>query len=142
MRPTRTGDSDPVGPPSGQHRISGTLRISDAEEDSGPRRTGRTPRPAARRRPTRAGTFVRGLTGCLSAGFAVLALGLIGVQFWAIGNGQQGPGPGRLITHVAVAALVLVLQRVADRRRDRAGGLAAFGVLGCVLGSIWFWWWL
>lgn len=145
MRPTRTGNNDPVGPPSGQHRISGTLRIPDAEDDtdSGPRRTGHTPRPAARRRRhSRAGTFARGLTGCLSAGFVVLALGLIGVQFWAIGNGQQGPGAGRLITHVAVAALVLVLQRVADRRRDRVGGLATFGVLGCVLGSIWFWWWL
>ncbi len=145
MRPTRTGSGDPVRPPSGQHRISGTLRFAEGEDDTdrGRRRTAGTPKPIARRRrPGRAGTFARGLAGCLSAGFVVLTLVLIGVQFWSAGNGQQGPGAGRLITHVAVSVLVVVLQRVADRRRDRVGGLATFGVLVCVLAAIWFWWWL
>ena len=148
LRPTRTGSGDPVRQPSGQHRISGTIRLSDVEDDSAsgargaPSRARGTPRPTRRRRPSRAGTFARGLAGCLTAGLVVLTLLLVGVDFWSAGNGQQGPGTARLITHLVVSALVLVLQRVADRRRDRVGGLATFGVIVSVVGAIWFWWWL
>lgn len=149
MRPTRTGSGDPVGPPSGQHRISGTIRLPDVEDDSAsrgargtPRGARGTPRPTRRRPPSRAGTFARGLAGCLTAGFVVLTLVLVGVDFWSAGNGQQGPGPARLITHLAVSVLALALQRVADRRHDRVGGLATFGVIVSVVAAIWFWWWL
>lgn len=146
MRPTRTASGDPAGPPSGQHRISGTIRLPDVEDDSASaaRRTRArgTPRPTRRRRPSRAGTFARGLAGCLTAGFVVLTLVLVGVDFWSAGNGQQGPGSARLITHLVVAVLALVLQRVADRRHDRVGGLATFGVIAGVVAAIWFWWWL
>lgn len=140
MRPTRTGSGDPVGPPSGQHRISGTIRLPDVED--APRGARGTPRPTRRRRPSRAGTFARGLAGCLTAGFVVLTLVLVGVDFWSAGNGQQGPGTARLITHLVVSVLALALQRVADRRHDRVGGLATFGVIVSVVASIWFWWWL
>lgn len=146
MRPTRTGSGDPAGPPSGQHRISGTIRLPDVEDDSASAarrsRARGTPRPTRRRRPSRAGAFARGIAGCLTAGFVVLTLVLVGVDFWSAGNGQQGPGSARLITHLVVAVLALALQRIADRRHDRVGGLATFGVIAGVVAAIWFWWWL
>ncbi|MDA3626215.1 hypothetical protein [Saccharopolyspora oryzae] len=84
----------------------------------------------------------RGLSGSLAAGFLVLALLLAGVQFWATGQGQEGPGLPAVISQLAASLVALALQAVADRRRDLTGGLATAGVFVLVLGSLWFWWWL
>ncbi|MEV0698525.1 hypothetical protein AB0I53_11480 [Saccharopolyspora sp. NPDC050389] len=91
--------------------------------------------------PSRAGSALRGLTGALAAGFLLLALVLVAVQFWATNQGQEGPGLAALIAQLVAALIALVLQAIADRRNDAQGGLAACGVLVVVFGSLWFWWW-
>lgn len=93
-------------------------------------------------RPTRVGTYARGLTGSLAVGLLALALVLIGVQFWATHQGQEGPGLISVLTHTVSAVVALTLQAIADRRRDQVGGWCALGVLLVTVGNVWFWWWL
>ncbi|MGI8310252.1 hypothetical protein [Saccharopolyspora hattusasensis] len=94
------------------------------------------PKPASQ-----AGSAFRGLTGALAVGLLLLALGLVAVQFWATGQGQQGPGLAAVIAQLVASLVALALQSVADRRRDARGGLAALGAFVVVIGSLWFWWW-
>lgn len=94
------------------------------------------------RRPSRFGSFLRGLAGALAVGTLALAIGLLGVQMWAGSSGVGGPGVPDVVTHFAAALLAMVLCGVADRRRDRAGGLCCFLAYVCVIGTIWIWWWL
>ncbi|QUH00311.1 hypothetical protein HUO13_05300 [Saccharopolyspora erythraea] len=99
-------------------------------------------RHARRSRPTWSGTAARGVSGALATGLLVLALFLVGVQYWATSIGQQGPGVGAVVGHLVASVLALVLQAVADRRRDLTGGLATAGAYVVVLGALWFWWWV
>ena len=107
----------------------------------------RTRRPRSRhelaqpRRVSAAGTALRSFSGALAMGSLLLGLALIGVQFWATGHGQQGPGVGSVISQLVAGLVALALQTYADRNRDRNGGWAVVGVLVVVLGSLWFWWW-
>lgn len=96
---------------------------------------------ARSRQVSTAGTTLRSFTGALAMGSLVLALVLIGVQFWATSHGQQGPGVASVISQVVAGLIAVALQTYADRNRDRNGGLAVVGVLVVVLGSLWFWWW-
>ncbi|MCA1185489.1 MULTISPECIES: hypothetical protein [unclassified Saccharopolyspora] len=91
---------------------------------------------------TRIGTWFRGLTGSLALGLLLVALALIGVQVWATRQGQDGPGTAMIVSHAVAAVLALVLQRFADRNRDRRGAAALLAVLVAVFGTLWFWWWL
>lgn len=93
-------------------------------------------------RPSRFGSFARALGGALSAGLLVVALGLLGVQIWAGSSALGGPGTPDVVTHLAAAVLALVLSAVADRRRDRVGGLCCLLAFVCVIGTIWLWWWV
>ena len=94
------------------------------------------------RRPSRFGSFWRGVAGALAAGTLVLAVVLLGVQMWAGGAGVGGPGVPVVVTHFAAALLALVFCAVADRRRDGAGALCCFLVYVCVIGAIWISWWV
>lgn len=96
----------------------------------------RTPRA-----PGRLGRAARGLSGALAAGLCVLALTVLGVQFWMMGHGQQGPGFGFVAGQLAAALLGLVLQRVAEPRGGLRGGLACLGVYAVVFGTLALWWW-
>lgn len=95
----------------------------------------------SRRAPSRSGSATRGLSGALAVGSLVLALALVGVQFWATGEGQQGPGLPAVISQLVTAVAAVAAQAVADRRRDLTGGIATLGVFVLVLGSLWIWWW-
>ncbi|MFR9729868.1 hypothetical protein ACL03H_11620 [Saccharopolyspora sp. MS10] len=115
------------------------VRWHDGEEpDEAP--AGR--RGAATSRGTRAGTWFRGLTGSLALGLLLVSLALIAVQIWADQQGQAGPGIGMTTTHVIGSVLALVLQRFAERNRDRRGAAALLAQLLVVFGILWFWWWL
>jgi hypothetical protein len=83
----------------------------------------------------------RAFTGSLAAGLLVLALGLAGMQYWANSLGQPGPGVPNVLGHIVAALAALVLQMIADRRRDLVGGLSAVAVPVIVVGAIWMWWW-
>lgn len=83
-----------------------------------------------------------GLVGALASGLLLLAFGLAGVQFWSMQSGQEGPGIACVIAHFVASVLALVFQAVAERRRGLVGGLCIFGAFVCVIGTVWFWWWL
>jgi phosphotransferase system glucose/maltose/N-acetylglucosamine-specific IIC component len=70
----------------------------------------------------------------------VLALGLVGVQLWQSGQGQPGPEWPTVTGHLIAAALAVMFQRFADRRRDMMGALAAAAVFAVVAVTLWIWW--
>lgn len=74
-------------------------------------------------------------------GMVLLALGNIGVQFYANSHGLPGPGGLSVTAHV-VAALVLVAgQIVADRYADWRAPVASLGVLVVSGATLWTFWW-
>ncbi|MFP5023174.1 hypothetical protein [Pseudonocardia phyllosphaerae] len=92
-------------------------------------------------RPGVGGRLLRGLTGVLTGGFVVLTVALLVVAWVASRNGMAGPGSGTVTAHVVGALVAVGGQVVADRRRDRAGTIAAGVVLAVVvlvLGFCWF----
>lgn len=85
--------------------------------------------------------MLRGIAGVLAGGLVVLAVALFVVAFVAGRDGVPGPGTGTLTAHVGAAVVAVAGQLVADRRGDRAGAVAALGVVGIavlVLGLGWF----
>jgi hypothetical protein len=84
------------------------------------------------RRHRRAG-WLRGFSGLLAAGLAVLAVALFVVWFVAARAGSEGPGASTLTWH-AVGAVVAVLGQVyADRTPGARGTAAAAGVIAVTL---------
>ncbi|HUQ56754.1 hypothetical protein [Lentzea sp.] len=95
----------------------------------------------AAKRPSRTYGFLRAVSGVLAVGLVLLALGNIGVQFYA--NSRDLPGPGMLsvIAHVAAALVAVGAQIVADRYADWRAPVASFVVLVVAGATLWFFWW-
>jgi hypothetical protein len=93
------------------------------------------------KRPSRTYGILRAVSGVLAVGMVLLALGNIGVQFYA--NSRDLPGPGTLsVTAHVVAALVVVAgQIVADRYADWKAPLASLAVLVVTGATLWTFWW-
>lgn len=155
MRPNGPGENRPLRPRQGQRR-GGPSRIPqgawreraefEAWRTHADRNGYRAPAPGrergpGNRSPEKGGAVLRGLSGSLAAGLVVLALGLVGVQFWQSSQGEPGPEWPAVIGHLCAAALALVLQRAADHRRDAVGVLASVGVFVIVAATLWTWWW-
>ena len=85
--------------------------------------------------------WTRTLSGVFAAGLVVLAVALIAVWGVASAAGEPGPGPAMLLAHAVVAVAAVMLHRLAGRRGDGAGHLAALGppALLLLLGVL-FWW--
>ncbi|WP_406641108.1 hypothetical protein [Amycolatopsis sp. WGS_07] len=110
-------------------RDSSTVGDEEAAERDG----------AAKRKPR--GRWWRGFTGSVAAGMAVLAVGVLVVGVLCFVNGASGPGVLKLVGHPVAAVIVLVLQRVADRRVGKVAGVAGVGVLvvaAVALGVLWW----
>ncbi|HEY4005247.1 MAG TPA: hypothetical protein VGM60_08705 [Pseudonocardia sp.] len=88
-----------------------------------------------------AGRVLRGCSGALAAGLAILLVVLLGSWVAAVAAGTPGPGGLVLLGHTAAAGLAGVLQRVADRRRGPAGLFAAAGVAALTAGVVSVFWW-
>lgn len=116
--------------------------LDDSGWDERTDRSGYSVSEGSGQRPGRAGKAARGLAGSLAAGLLLLALSLVGTQFWATQAGYQGPGLGAVISHLVAAIVAVVLVSIADRRADKAGTFSTWGAFAVVLGSLWFWWWL
>ncbi|MGW6444853.1 hypothetical protein [Lentzea sp. NPDC055074] len=95
----------------------------------------------AAKRPSRTYGFLRAVSGVLAVGMVLLALGNIGVQFYA--NSRDLPGPGTLsvVAHVVAALLVVGAQIVADRYADWKAPVASLAVLLVSGATLWTFWW-
>ncbi len=108
---------------------------------AGPGRDGRDPGNAVRVRLPLWDRMLRGLAGVLAGGLLVLSVGLLGVWLLAGRWGVPGPGGFTVFGHLLGAVVAVAGQRIADRRPDRTGTLAAVLVIGAatlVLGLAWF----
>ena len=95
----------------------------------------------AAKRPSRTYGILRAVSGVLAVGMVLLALGNIGVQFYA--NSRDLPGPGTLsvVAHVVAALLVVGAQIVADRYADWKAPVASLAVLVVSGATLWTFWW-
>ncbi|USX49143.1 MULTISPECIES: hypothetical protein [Lentzea] len=95
----------------------------------------------AAKRPSRTYGLLRAVSGVLAVGLVLLALGNIGVQFYA--NSRDLPGPGTLsvVAHVVAALLVVAAQIVADRYADWKAPVASVVVLVVTGVTLWTFWW-
>ncbi|MDI9897018.1 hypothetical protein QM797_20050 [Rhodococcus sp. IEGM 1381] len=85
--------------------------------------------------------FLRGISGVVTAGLVVLAIGVAVTQYLGHSRGFPGPGGLSVGAHIAAAAVAVVAQRIADHRRGFSafvGTLVVFVVTGLVL---WTQWW-
>ncbi|PPK70098.1 hypothetical protein V5P93_001024 [Actinokineospora auranticolor] len=109
-------------------------RVRQAGDDAVPERA-----EPEQRRP-RSG-FWREICGALAIGLCVLALIVLVLQVVAWSKGVPGPGVGVLLGHFAMAAVAVLAQWFADRRRGPEAALAML-VVGIATGvAIWFFWW-
>ncbi|MBW0101717.1 hypothetical protein [Pseudonocardia sp. KRD291] len=123
------------GTPAGPHRRDDP---GGAEHRN---RSGRGAQRAVRARLPLWDRALRGLAGVLAGGLVVLSLVLLGVWLLAGNWGVPGPGGFTVFWHVVGAVVGVAGQRVADRRPDRTGSVAAAVVVGAaalVLGLAWF----
>ncbi|HEV2778807.1 MAG TPA: hypothetical protein VGX25_05345 [Actinophytocola sp.] len=85
--------------------------------------------------------FWRELSGALAVGLAVLAAAVLVFQIVSLARGMPGPGLATVLGHVAAAAVAVLAQRFADRRRGRVGVAAVLGVLLITGATLWIFWW-
>jgi len=92
-------------------------------------------------RPGRPVRTLRALSGSVTAGVILLAVGIIVVSVMSGRRGIPGPGAESLIVHLFASAAAVLLQRYADRARGAAAALCSLGVF-CVAGALlWTQWW-
>jgi hypothetical protein len=85
--------------------------------------------------------FLRGLSGIVTGGLVVLALGVAVTQYLGHSRGFPGPGALSVAAHVVAAIVAVIAQRITDRRRGFSavlGALVVFVAAGLVL---WTQWW-
>ncbi|TCP49279.1 hypothetical protein EV191_109101 [Tamaricihabitans halophyticus] len=109
---------------------SQTTPLPKPERDSG-----------QRRQEGRASAVLRGLSGSLALGFAVLALFVLGVQVFSFTEGFEGSGANFVVGHLAAAALAIACQRMADRGSGLTRAVGILGVFAVIIGALWLLWW-
>lgn len=85
--------------------------------------------------------FLRGLSGIVTGGLVVLALGVAVTQYLGHSRGFPGPGALSVAAHIVAAIVAVVTQRITDHRRGFSavlGALVVFVAAGLVL---WTQWW-
>jgi hypothetical protein len=80
--------------------------------------------------------WLRGMSGMLAGGLAVVAVALFVIWFVAAGAGVTGPGASTLVWHAAGAVLAVAGQAYADRNPGTRGTLAALGVIAVSAGVL------
>lgn len=85
--------------------------------------------------------FLRGISGVLAVGMVLLALGNIGVQFYANSRDLPGPGVLAVTSHIVAAVLVIVGQVIADRFNDWRAPVSCLGVYLVSAATLWLFWW-
>ncbi|MGB2721028.1 MAG: hypothetical protein WBG53_08465 [Rhodococcus sp. (in: high G+C Gram-positive bacteria)] len=85
--------------------------------------------------------LLRGLSGIVTAGLVVLAIGVAVTQYLGHSRGFPGPGGLSVAAHIVAAVVAVIAQRITDHRRGFSavlGAIVVFVATGLVL---WTQWW-
>ncbi|WP_415973526.1 hypothetical protein [Rhodococcus sp. 077-4] len=85
--------------------------------------------------------FLRGLSGVVTAGLVVLAIGVAVAQYLGHSRGFPGPGGISVAAHIVAAVVAVVAQRVTDHRRGLSAFLGAIVVIFATGLVLWTQWW-
>lgn len=85
--------------------------------------------------------FLRGLSGIVTGGLVVLALGVAVTQYLGHSRGFPGPGALSVAAHIVAAIVAVVAQRITDHRRGFSAVLGALVVLVAAGLVLWTQWW-
>nr|WP_314143479.1 hypothetical protein [uncultured Rhodococcus sp.] len=85
--------------------------------------------------------FLRGLSGIVTAGLVVLALGVAVTQYLGHSRGFPGPGGLSVAAHIVAAIVAVIAQRITDHRRGFSAVLAAIVVFVATGLVLWTQWW-
>ncbi|QSE89138.1 hypothetical protein JWS13_11195 [Rhodococcus pseudokoreensis] len=102
------------------------------------------PRTVAATEPRRSPLPVRALrafSGAVAAGVVILCLVVIGSAYVGGGRGFPGPGAISITAHVVASVVVIVAQRIADRRDGLAAVVASVAVLAAAALLLATQWW-
>ncbi|MHA4848842.1 hypothetical protein L1080_004745 [Rhodococcus sp. MSC1_016] len=113
---------------------------ADRDDPYGPT----TPRSVPPREPRRSSFVVRAsraFSGAVAAGVVILCLVVIGSAYVGGGRGFPGPGAVSITAHIVASVVVVVAQRIADRRDGLAAVLASVAVLAAAALLLATQWW-
>ena len=85
--------------------------------------------------------FLRGLSGIVTTGLVVLAIGVSVTQYLGHSRGFPGPGGLSVAAHIVAAIVAVIAQRIVDHGRGLSaflGSIVVFTATGLVL---WTQWW-
>ncbi|OZC72948.1 hypothetical protein CH274_25405 [Rhodococcus sp. 06-418-5] len=85
--------------------------------------------------------FLRGLSGIVTGGLVVLALGVAVTQYLGHSRGFPGPGALSVAAHIVAAIVAVIAQRITDHRRGFSAVLGALVVLVAAGLVLWTQWW-
>lgn len=85
--------------------------------------------------------FLRGLSGIVTGGLVVLALGVAVTQYLGHSRGFPGPGALSVAAHIVAAIVAVIAQRITDHRRGLSAVLGALVVLVAAGLVLWTQWW-
>ncbi|MCS7479719.1 hypothetical protein ACFFQW_39030 [Umezawaea endophytica] len=99
-----------------------------------------TPETRPQREQLAARTW-RGISGAFTVGLVLLAIATVAVQWYAGGRDLPGLGWDVVTGHWIMAALAVVCQIFADRRRGWKAALFSLGALTVGFTGLWIYWW-
>ncbi|AJW43076.1 hypothetical protein NY08_5082 [Rhodococcus sp. B7740] len=85
--------------------------------------------------------FLRGLSGIVTGGLVVLAIGVAVTQYLGHSRGFPGPGALSVAAHIVAAIVAVIAQRITDHRRGFSAVLGALVVLVAAGLVLWTQWW-
>ncbi|MCQ4119810.1 hypothetical protein [Rhodococcus tibetensis] len=134
-------DSDRYGPDRyGPDRYGPDRYGPDRYDPYGPA----APRSVLPREPRRSPLLVRAsraFSGAVAAGVVILCLVVIGSAYVGGGRGFPGPGTISITAHVVASVVVIVAQRIADRRDGVVAVVASVAVLAVAALLLTTQWW-
>ncbi|MFC0547457.1 hypothetical protein [Kutzneria chonburiensis] len=86
-------------------------------------------------------SVLRGTSGAVAACVVLLFLAVLSSQIFFQLQGYPGFGWGAVAAHALAAAIAVLLQRFADRRRGGVSALASLAVVLDAAVTLWLFWW-
>jgi hypothetical protein len=84
---------------------------------------------------------LRGTSGAVAACVVLLFLAVLASQIFFQLQGYPGSGWGTVAAHALAAAIAVLLQLLADRRRGAVSALASLAVVLDAALTLWLFWW-